>query len=435
MDGKPPQKMSPHATEIADPSYTSGSANPILNMKSTSRSPSREHRAVGFHEAETLSGRYMVDNVEKLEAMHPSLGRNIIETGFGSTLAQAAFGYRDWALHTVGVLAAMGDCADQIDVYLESALRHGATADEVHTIINHTASFAGAPRAVTAMRKIKSRLEAAEKFPGVYIRETLVRLHDHETLVRDTGGSGVPILLIHALSMDGRMFRELIPILAQKGHRVIAYDMRGHGYARGAPLTKSLEHLAADLNELLQILEIDQIDAVGASYGGAVAQAFVLNYPSRVRSVVPMATSAASVPALITRATRAENGEMAALRTEAIIRWFRPETIADNTWCVRYARAQVEKVDIREWAAAWRAMAALNYIGRMHEIKCPMLVLAGEKDLSATPEIMLKMHEAAKASGGDSRYVVIDNCTHMCSMEDPETTAQALLAFRKEVGG
>ena len=47
--------------------------------------------------------------------------------------------------------------------------------------------------------------------------------------------------------------------------------MRGYGYAREVPLTESLEHLVLDLEDLINILQVDRIDIVGASYGGVIA--------------------------------------------------------------------------------------------------------------------------------------------------------------------
>jgi pimeloyl-ACP methyl ester carboxylesterase len=109
--------------------------------------------------------------------------------------------------------------------------------------------------------------------------------------------------------MDGRMFQKLIPRLARTA-RAIAYDLRGHGLARGAPLTQSLDHLVADLVLLFDKLGIGQANVYGASFGGAVVQYFTLAHPDHVRSLCPIATSAQGHPILHSRATRAENGEM-----------------------------------------------------------------------------------------------------------------------------
>ena len=388
----------------------------------------RSKVVMGHHTAMQLAGPHMIDNLKRLDLMNPSLGRHILENGFGGTTISSSGGYRELALATISVLTAIGDCADQVDIYTEAALKHGATEDEILAVVNHASSFVGAPRAVNTMRRTAARLKAARKLERP--RETVVRLLDHETLVREyaSAAAGTPIILIHALSMDGRMFQELAPRLTSAG-RVVTYDIRGHGYARGAPLTKSLDHLVEDLKLLVDALGFEKADVYGASYGGAVAQYFTLAHPERVRSLCAMATSAQGHPLLASRATRAEEGHMDELRAEAIIRWFTPESIALNPWYVRYARGNVEQVRTEEWAAAWRAMAALDCLHRIPEIEVPILVLAGKQDASSTPEKMKPIHEASKSS----TYVELDSGTHMMAMEQPELVADALLTFRREV--
>jgi pimeloyl-ACP methyl ester carboxylesterase len=107
----------------------------------------------------------------------------------------------------------------------------------------------------TPARRIMDYLDQANKqfLPGS--TEEQIQVGDHTTMIWDSCGKGlaqegVPMVLIHALDMDHRFWREVFPALATRG-RTIAYDMRGHGRARGAPLTKSLEQLAADLAHLL----------------------------------------------------------------------------------------------------------------------------------------------------------------------------------------
>ncbi|KAL2788218.1 Alpha/Beta hydrolase protein [Aspergillus keveii] len=380
--------------------------NPDINRNYDGSTQTIPGATMGRHTAFQLAGQHMITNLERLESINPSSG----------------------AMFWKAVLTALGDCADQVEIYTEAALKHGATEDEILAVINHASSFAGTPRAVNTMRRIAGTLASARQFERP--RETVVRLRDHDTLIREysPGAAGTPIILIHALSMDGRMFTEVAPSLTSAG-RVITYDLRGHGYARGAPLTTSLDHLVDDLKQLVDILDIEKADVYGASYGGAVAQYFTLAHPSRVRSLCTMATSAQGHPLLATRATRAEEGHMQELVAEAIIRWFLPETIALNPWFVRYARANVEQVRVEEWAAAWRAMAALDCLHRIPEISVPILVLAGKQDASATPEHMKPIYQESP----NGTYVELDPGTHMMVMEQPEAVANALLNFRKVV--
>lgn len=258
-----------------------------------------------------------------------------------------------------------------------------------------------------------------------------VKLHDHESSLRDSQGEGVPMLLIHALGLDHRFWRAVYPTLAGLG-RVLAYDLRGHGRAQDAPLTVSMEQLAQDARELLDRLGIPQADVFGASYGGAVAQHLALAAPDRVRSLALIAT-ATWFPRqeLEQRAIDAEEHGMEAQIPSSLMRWFLPETIALNPWEVRYARRRVRTAKVSNWAAAWRALAKFDVRKRAEAINQPTLVLSGMQDKSSTPEMMAET--AAAYARGELRRLVPG--THMAVMEQPEAVAMELKAFRTRVSG
>lgn len=263
------------------------------------------------------------------------------------------------------------------------------------------------------------------------VAETVIGVGDHETVVWDNGGDGTPMLLLHCLSLDRRVWRDVYPKLAGAG-RVIAYDIRNHGWARGAPLVRDLDHVAADAATLLDVLGIAEADVYGASYGGAIAQHLVLNHPDRVRSLALIATSPwCPTETLDERAESAEASGMEAQVAESIIRWFLPSTIAENGWAVRYAREMVRRDSVEEWAASWRAMARLDVVDRLADIKVPTVAIAGAQDLSSIPAAL----EAIANGVPRARYVLIDPGTHMMPMEQPETLAASLLQFRHEVEG
>lgn len=338
-------------------------------------------------------------------------------------------GYRAWALLTLAVSAAIGDADDQQQVCLDSALRHGATDDEITDVISVVASAAGAPRAANAARALGDRLAEARATHLPETWEAPVRLRDHETMVWDSGGPGVPMLLMHALSMDHRFWREVWPRLTGLG-RVIAYDLRGHGFSRGAALTTSLDQLAEDAANLLDALGIPAADVYGASFGGAVAQHLALAHPGRVRSLALIATASKSpLEMLNARAASAERHGMEAQVPVSLIRWFLPETIAADGWAVRYARECVRRDRVEEWAAAWRAMARLDVLERLPQIKVPAIAIAGKHDGSATPETMRQTADGIPGCA----YVLLDPGTHMMPMEQPEALAEHLRLFRRSV--
>lgn len=104
-------------------------------------------------------------------------------------------------------------------------------------------------------------------------------------------GEGQPILLIHGFGSDvSKCWRSTgwIDILKGAGHRVIAYDMRGHGES-GKLYDKSLysaQIMSQDAAELLEHLSIENADILGYSMGAQIAGFLAVSHPAKVRSVI-----------------------------------------------------------------------------------------------------------------------------------------------------
>ena len=386
---------------------------------------------IGRYEADALGGPELGQALDELENVHPELARYTIRRGLGDAESATNLDHREYALLTVATLAALGDTSAQLAIYAAAARRHGATAAELRDVLMLTCAYAGTPRAVTATRAAPESLHPA----ATGVRETVMRLADHDTGLLDGGegggGAGPPMLLMHALCMDRHYWRAVLPTLIAKG-RILAYDLRAHGVARGAPPPTSLNQMADDAARLLDALEVDRVDVYGASYGGAVAQHFALAHPDRVRALGLIATGAWSPrETLQERARRAELHGMAAQVAESLHRWFLPDSIAENGWAVRYARAKVLRARVEDWAASWRTMAQLDVRDRLPEMTMPTLVVSGQQDLSSTPEMMRDLADGLP----DGRYVPADPGTHMITLEQPDTLADALATFRDQLQG
>ncbi len=83
-------------------------------------------------------------------------------------------------------------------------------------------------------------------------------------------------------------------------YRLLQYDCRGQGQSEHPQATYSMEQHADDLAALLSALGIESAHISGISYGGEVAQAFVLKYPERVKSLILADTVSEVGPALCT---------------------------------------------------------------------------------------------------------------------------------------
>ena len=111
----------------------------------------------------------------------------------------------------------------------------------------------------------------------------------------DSGGSGPPIVLVHGLPGSAYDWRELTPLLAGQGFRVIAIDRVGYGHS-SARVDEDFRLRAntKDLLELLATLGVENATVVGWSYGGVMAMDAAVLDPSRIGRVVLVGTGAPS---------------------------------------------------------------------------------------------------------------------------------------------
>jgi pimeloyl-ACP methyl ester carboxylesterase len=105
------------------------------------------------------------------------------------------------------------------------------------------------------------------------------------TLEGEEAGEGPPVVLLHGLSATRRNVVQGSRALVKRGYRLISYDARGHG-ASSAAQSYEYEDLVADLEAVLDHLQLESTALVGSSMGAATAMAFTLEHPQRVPALV-----------------------------------------------------------------------------------------------------------------------------------------------------
>ncbi len=113
-----------------------------------------------------------------------------------------------------------------------------------------------------------------------------------ELFVRDSGGDGPPVLLLHGwmFASDANWWPVYGP-LAATGRRVLALDHRGHGRGLRSPDAFRLLDCAHDAAALLDVLGAGPAVLVGYSMGGPVAQLLARDRPDLVRGLVLCASA------------------------------------------------------------------------------------------------------------------------------------------------
>lgn len=110
---------------------------------------------------------------------------------------------------------------------------------------------------------------------------------DGVSLELSSAGEGSAVVLLHGLTATRRYVLMGSRLLERAGHRVIAYDARGHGRSAPARSARGYEYrrLADDLLCVLDALELEKAMLVGASMGAHTILAFALQHPRRASAL------------------------------------------------------------------------------------------------------------------------------------------------------
>jgi pimeloyl-ACP methyl ester carboxylesterase len=97
-------------------------------------------------------------------------------------------------------------------------------------------------------------------------------------------GSARPVLLVHGLASNARLWRQVGERLARRGHRVVAVDQRGHGRSDRPVGPYGITTAVADLVELIGALDLARPVVAGQSWGGNVVLQLAHDRPDLVHA-------------------------------------------------------------------------------------------------------------------------------------------------------
>jgi pimeloyl-ACP methyl ester carboxylesterase len=119
------------------------------------------------------------------------------------------------------------------------------------------------------------------------ISERMIERHGVRLAVEESG-QGTPVVLLHGLTATRRYVVMGSKSLQRGGHRVVAYDARGHGRSSPAPDRNRYRHedLARDLEAVLDGVGLERAVLAGASMGAHTALWLALHAPGRVAGLV-----------------------------------------------------------------------------------------------------------------------------------------------------
>jgi 3-oxoadipate enol-lactonase len=239
-------------------------------------------------------------------------------------------------------------------------------------------------------------------------------------------GAGPPVVLIHALGLDHRMWERQIAAI-ETTCTAYTYDVRGHGISDVSAGPYTLSGFAEDLVGLFDALGLESAHLVGLSLGGTIAQQFAITWPARVRSLVLADTTSEydqeARRLLADRADIAEAEGMAPLVESILARWFTKSFQQMKPASVEQIRSLLLETNPGGYAAACRAVLEVDLTERLVTVDVPTLVLVGSEDTATPPEMALRIQEYIPGSALE----VIPGAAHLSNVANPDQFNDAIL--------
>jgi pimeloyl-ACP methyl ester carboxylesterase len=240
----------------------------------------------------------------------------------------------------------------------------------------------------------------------------------------DSGGTGAPVVFMHAATGSSRVWEYQIPTFTQAGYRVIAFDRRGWGRTEIDPAGPQPGTAADDLLALMDHLGIARVHLVGTAAGAFASLDFALSFPQRLRSLV-VANSIGGVqdPDFLELGRRIRPPQFDALPPD--VRELGPSYRAANPEGTR-RWVELEHVS-RPAGPQTPAQPLKNRItfALLETIAVPTLLLTGGADLYAPPPVTRLF--AARIR--NSTLTIVPEAGHSTYWEQPETFNRAVLDF------
>jgi pimeloyl-ACP methyl ester carboxylesterase len=262
-----------------------------------------------------------------------------------------------------------------------------------------------------------------------------MEMSDGGKLYYETAGEGEVVVLGHAAFLDSRMFDAQWELLAKR-FRIIRYDMRGFGKSSEVHGPRCRRD---DLCQLLRHLSVTRAHFIGCSMGGEIALDLALEQPELAASLCVVCSTPSGFQMqgeppryLFEMFDTMQNGDVDRASELAIRIWFdgnyrEPDQVdaALRERALTMNRIPVERSTFM--IADTQPAKPLDppAVGRLNEVKCPVLVMVGELD---HPEI-LRAGDLMTANIPDARKAVIDDSAHVPSFEQPDTFNELFLDF------
>ncbi|OZB84266.1 MAG: alpha/beta hydrolase [Microbacterium sp. 14-71-5] len=242
------------------------------------------------------------------------------------------------------------------------------------------------------------------------------------------GPEGAPLLVLGpSLGTTSVLWESVLPALV-RDHRVITWELPGHGSSGPAREAFSVAELAdALVRALAESLDGARFDYAGVSLGGAVGLELLLRHPQLVGAAAILCSGAVigTPQGWRDRAARVRAQSTSSLVVGSAQRWFAPGSVAEHPELAGRLLHALQDADDESYALACEALAAYDVRDRLGEIGAPVLAVWGAHD-AVTPEASAREIATGVRSGS---AVGIPGASHLAPVDDPAAVSRLLGGF------
>jgi pimeloyl-ACP methyl ester carboxylesterase len=250
------------------------------------------------------------------------------------------------------------------------------------------------------------------------------------------GTPGRPVItIINGLIQGAQHWNKYIHLFNDAGYQVLTYDLLGQGSSSKPVLSVNFNENPKILASLLDHLKIKQTYVMGISFGGVIALKLAINYPVRVKGIIPISTFSETDQQLYLHGLNLYKG-MIQGGFEYLVDLFnavnfRSSWMRDNKDMLEISkRKSFSYNDL--YAIQNLIESMVNFRGftpELKKIKCPAMIMNGEFDY-LTPRWC---HEVLRSNIKNSRLVLMQHVCHAFTVEIPEITCRVIVDFIQKV--
>jgi pimeloyl-ACP methyl ester carboxylesterase len=277
--------------------------------------------------------------------------------------------------------------------------------------------------------------------------EHRLELAGYETRALELEGDGVPVLMFHGYADSADTWRQMLALLARRGHKALAVDLPGFGAAdrlRPTPILPQLDEFAAAATRYAGGRPRQPVVVIGNSLGGCVSIRLAERHPELLAGIVGVAPAGLEMtrllylvqrdpllhsllalptplPGVVLRAAVARLYRQLAFARPAAVD---PNVISAFTYHHRDRARVAHYLD-----TAHRLIPELREPFELSRIEVPVLLIWGDRD-------RLVFHRGAERvlnEVPDARLELLEGLGHCPQVEAPERVCELLLEFSAEL--